>query len=497
MVQNSKVIKSAPWHEFGTLLAPKALTCSPDSMIMSSLFLHRLNPWIALTIASACLVLLPACNGSKAFVKRAMNMEEVGMMEQAASFYQMAVSKNPNNTDALAGLQRSGQWVLNQYLEEFDQARLAQDRGRAVSAYETAEDYYQKIERYGIRLLFLESAQAAYVLVKNAHLDDLYEQGITALEEARFQKAQEAFDEIGTLDPNYKDAAALGLIAYCEPRYLSGVQSMDDKKWRNAHDQLKAVVDRDAQYKDAQTLLNEALEKGRFAIALVGFENGSDRAGMDTKFRSYVQQALLESSDPFLMLVDRENQDLMLQEQQMALSGMVDGSSAVGVGSIQGAKAILRGTVVSCDIQTSSLQKQDKAGFESYQVEKVNEDGKKVYETKFRPVIYQEYSRSRTASVTFQVSLVSLETGTTECSEMIFKSETDYIDYIRFNGNVKNLFPASISGNVNRSGKNGLISKMQARSELIAESILIDNATRASSSDVRRIIENKLKVLIP
>lgn len=464
---------------------------------MHRMAFQQMNFWIAVAIAASSLLLLPGCNGSKAFVKRGLKMEEVGMMDQAANFYQMAVTKNPNNTDALAGLQRSGQWVLNKHLETFDQARLAQDRARAVQAFEEAEAYHAKIEKLGIRLLFLESAQAAYVLVKNAHLDDLYQQGIVALEDAQFQQAQEAFDEIVRLDPDYKDAAALGLTAFCEPRYLIGVQSMDDKKWRNAHDQLQAVTDRDPNYKDAGSLLNEALEKGRFAVALVGFENGSDRSGMETKFRSYVQQALLESSDPFLMLVDRENQDLMLQEQQMALSGVVDGNSAVDVGSIQGAKAILRGTVVSCDVQTTSLQKQDKTGFESYQVEKVNEDGKKVYETKFRPVIYQEYSRSRTASVTFQVSLISLETGTTECSEMIYKTETDYIEYVRFNGNAKNLFPASIGGNVNRSGRNGLMSKMQARSELIAESILIDNATRASSSDVRRIIENKLKALIP
>ena len=43
-----------------------------------------------------------------------------------------------------------------------------------------------------------------------------------------------------------------------------------------------------------------------------------------------------------------------------------------------GAKAILKGTIVSCDVRTSSLQKFDRQGFESYKVEKVNEEGKKV-----------------------------------------------------------------------------------------------------------------------
>ena len=53
------------------------------------------------------------CSGSKAYVKRGLKMEELGMMDQAARFYQTAVSKNSYNPDALAGLQRAGQWVLN------------------------------------------------------------------------------------------------------------------------------------------------------------------------------------------------------------------------------------------------------------------------------------------------------------------------------------------------------------------------------------------------
>ena len=55
-------------------------------------------------------------------------MEEVGMMQQAANFYYTAVTKDAHNTDALAGMQRAGQWVLNDYLARFDEARLAGNR---------------------------------------------------------------------------------------------------------------------------------------------------------------------------------------------------------------------------------------------------------------------------------------------------------------------------------------------------------------------------------
>ena len=89
-------------------------------------------------------------------------MEELGMMDQAARFYQTAVSKNSYNPDALAGLQRAGQWVLNDYLRQFDEFRMAHNRARAVVVFEEAEAYASKIEKLGVRLVFLESARTAF-----------------------------------------------------------------------------------------------------------------------------------------------------------------------------------------------------------------------------------------------------------------------------------------------------------------------------------------------
>lgn len=437
------------------------------------------------------------CSGSKAYVKRGLKMEEVGMMDQAANFYYTAVLKNRNNTDALAGMQRAGQWVLNDHLRQFDEARVSKDRARAVAEYELAEAYHQKIERLGVRLLFMESARSAYEQVKNAHLDDLYTAGLKALETENFEEALGQFEEVTRLKPDYEDAAHLADVAFCEPLYRSANSALDQAHWRTAFDALDRVLLRDAQFKDAAELKATALEKGRFTVALVAFENGSNRTGMETKLRSFVQQSVAESNDPFLILVDRENQELILKEQQLALSGVLDGNTSVEVGSMLGAKAILKGTVISCDVRTSSLQKMDVTGFEGYQVEKVNEEGKKVFETKYRNVVYQEYTRSRAVDVTVQIQLISLETGKTEMSEILTRSSRDNIAYVRYSGNAKNLYPSSSSGNVNRAGHNALMQKMQGRTELNSESSMVDALVVDCSNGVRSLLENELKRLVP
>ena len=446
-------------------------------------------------IALAIMAWGTGCSGSKAYTKRGLKMEEVGMMTQAAGFYYTAVQKKATNTEALAGLQRAGQWVLNDHLRQFDEARMANDRARAVAAFEAAEAYNARVTKLGIRLLFMESARQAYEQVKDAHMDELYQAGLTALETEDFADALTQFTEIVRLQADYEDAKHLADVAYCEPHYREASAAIERLHWRTALNELNAVTARDMGYKDAATLKTEVLDKGRFAVALVQFENGSNRAGMDTKLRSFVQQSIAESSDPFLVLVDRENQELILQEQQLALSGVVDGNTSVEVGSMVGAKAILKGTVVSCDVRTSSLQKFDRQGFESYKVEKVNEEGKKVYETRYKKVIYQEYKRTRAVDLTIQIQLISLESGKTEMSEMLTRSSRDEIEYIRYSGNARKLYPANSSGN--RGGRTGLSRKLNGRTELQSESSMVDALVLDCSKGVRNLVDTELKRLVP
>ena len=455
----------------------------------------RFSTW-TFVITICALTAMIGCSGSKAFVKRGMKMEEVGMMQQAANFYYTAVTKDAYNPDALAGMQRAGQWVLNDYLARFDEARLAGNRGSAVSAFEKAKAYQNKVERLGIGLLILSETEAAYIRVKNDHLEEVYDAAVAHLEIEAFSESLRDFDEVLRLDPEYKDAKSLADIAYCEPLYRNGLKALEREHWRSAHDDFNACVARDANFKDAKVLRDECLEKGQFAIALVNFENGSNRLGMETKLKSYVQQALGESQDPFLHLVDRENQELILQEQQLTLSGVIDANSSVEVGGLMGAKAILKGTVISCDVNTSSRQRTDMQGFESYKVAKVNEDGKKVYETKYRPVMYQKYQQTRNVKVTVQLSLISLETGKTEMTEIIKREQNDLIEYARYGGDNNNIYPARSNGSLWRLGRRDLLEQLQANTNLRSEASMVDAAISDIANASRSRVEAEAKRMV-
>jgi hypothetical protein len=344
---------------------------------------------------------------------------------------------------------------------------------------------------------FPETKRMAYSQVKNSHMDDLYRAASRALEDEKFDAALTDLTEILRLDPTYKDARALADVAYCEPRYRQGTTALAAKTYRAAHTAFKACTDRLATYKDAAARRDEALAAGQFTVALLPFANGTTRVNVDTKLRSYVQQRLSESTDPFLKIVDRENQALILQEQQMALSGVLNATTAVQVGGLLGAKAMLKGIVVDCDVVDTELERYQRQGMESYQVERVNSEGKKYTETEYRPVQYMEFAQTRQVKVTFNVQLISLETGATLASEMVTHTEHDAVRYAKYSGNVQNIYPTHASGGVNRAGRAELQALLGARQNPKDESLMINAAMEATALRVRSVVENQLRILVP
>ena len=125
-------------------------TQTPTSMRLTPL-IFRIRPtfswWAILGILGILGALLATgCNSPNALAKRGAKMEEAGMMDQAANFYYTALQKDRNHIRSLSGMERAGQAVLMDRLEDFDAALLQNNRAAAVKAFEGAEAYFKKVE---------------------------------------------------------------------------------------------------------------------------------------------------------------------------------------------------------------------------------------------------------------------------------------------------------------------------------------------------------------
>lgn len=95
---------------------------------------------------------------------------------------------------------------------------------------------------------------------------------------------------------------------------------------------------RSADYKDAAALKAECVQKGRYAIAVLPFNTAGSRVqtAQAATLQAYVTSALTDVNDPFIQVVDRDNIRIILDQQRMAMSGVVDESTAVSAGSLSG-----------------------------------------------------------------------------------------------------------------------------------------------------------------
>ena len=434
-----------------------------------------------------------SCNGAKAYVKKARKMEEAGMNEQAAAHYMTALRKKPDNLDALTGLKRTGQIVLAQHFATFDEAVLRNEREAAIDAFQKADKYNNLVASVGVTLAFPAEKRNMYESVKNAHVEEIYVEGSSHLEKEEYAEALVIFERIEELVPGFKDAKQLADYCYCKPRYVEAKGHMENEMYRSAHRLYSEIVARDSGYEDATDLLQEALEKGKYTIALMKFENGTTTANIHNKLSAYVEQRLMGSDDPFLTIVDRESLELILQEQHLELSGLTSGSE-LEIGSLLGAKAILKGTVMSCSHSRTSLHQENRSGFEKYRVEAINSEGKKYYETKYRPTSYRVYNQSCSIDLSFNLKLISMETGSVLSSETVTVNLSDNINYAYYGGNKNNLYPARANGAVDSStsGHNLLIQLLGSRRDLKSQDAMVDDATKNLASKVQSEVESIL-----
>jgi curli biogenesis system outer membrane secretion channel CsgG len=196
------------------------------------------------------------------------------------------------------------------------------------------------------------------------------------------------------------------------------------------------------------------------------------------------------SNDPFLVVVDRESIDLILQEQQLELSGLTSGAE-LEIGSLLGVKAILKGTVTGCSVSTTPLRHDNKRGYEKYRVETIDSEGKKRYETKYRSVGYTEFYQSSEVDISFTLKLVSMETGAILSSKTIESYSSDDVRYLKYGGNSNMLYPAKSNGSVNASssGHNMLLGLIGQREKLKNDNIMVDDITKNLAVKIQREIE--------
>ena len=443
-------------------------------------------------------LLVIGCATSKSFQKKGVKLEEAGLVEEAANMYLISLQKNRANVDAKIGLKNTGQAVLNRMLNEFGQEKVFGNKRAAIQKYAEAMNYHKKVANLGVQLNIPSLYVDDYAKIKDEYLNELYDEGLELMDQQRFNEAEEKFVEIKRLDPNFEDAHELADVAYVEPLYAEGLKNFEAQRYRSAYDAFTKVANRLVHYKDVENKKEEALTLGRFTLAMLPFENSTRTGGLDIRITAYSLEALTSVNDPFLKIVDRENMQLILEEQKLGLSGVLDEETAVSVGELIGAQAIVSGAILSYGENIGRPERRTAEGYERYRVKRLNkENNKYYYETKYRKTTYDTYVNRNVVTASFQYKVISLKTGEILASRIIERDVQDRVEYASYSGELDQLFPSSGNGvNTNRRAKQSLDRLFTARQTPKGADELGNQIFQELSQEMKRDIQNLMKELV-
>jgi len=448
----------------------------------------------------ALATMVVSCSGSKSFSKKAAKLDEAGLYAEAAEMYLQSAQRSNKNVDAKIGLKKTGQMLLNDKLSTFfKNMAMGSNKGEAVAAYLEAKRYQDQVGRLGVVLEIPDHYRTDFERVKGEHLVDLYDQGQALLAKQDFRAAELLFSQIAKLEPNYKDASSLQAVAYLEPLYRAGKADLEAGHYRKAYDELGRVVEKDPGYKDSGVLRQEALTKGQYSIAVLPFTTSTKRTDVTSRVQAHAMTSLVETKDPFLKIVDRENIERILEEQRLGLSGVVDEQTAVRVGNLIGAQAVLMGTVMDYREEPGTLRRSTKDAYESYRVQQVNkETGEKYFVTKYKPTRYTEYYQENKVVMSFSYRLVSLETGEVLASKVVEREAGDHMYYATYDGNGEQLLPAR-NGQVDLAdrARRDLRGLLSAPREMKSIATLSSELVRSASSVMAVDIQSDLSSRLP
>lgn len=436
------------------------------------------------------------CTGSKKLSRKAAQLQEAGMVEEASSFYFDALLRNSQNIDARIGLKTVGQELINEQLNEFYKLHSMKDVKRAVYSYLDIKAYEKKVSSF-VSLEVPEYYDDYYNESKEVYLSQRYQEASLLLDEEEFQKADEILKEIIRIDPDYQDAGDLKNVTTVEPLYRKGVKAFESENYRTCYSLMQQVLSKETNYKDAIDYKNRALDRAVMTIAVSPFETTTENANIvrDKVYAELIQD-LLKSNDPFLKVIDRENTERIVEEQKFNMSNAVDRKSAIDAGKMLGAKAFVTGKVLSYNYNGGQVTPQQKQAYESYRVKKVNPKTKKTYyATEYKKTTYTEYTGSSQVTCSVEFRMVSTQTGEVLVSDIVKITTRDQVNFARYSGNYKSLYPghySSIKGPVQISDKiytssrqkNQLTSKFTSRSSLKSVGELRTEASERAAQQI-------------
>ncbi|MBK3517994.1 hypothetical protein [Carboxylicivirga marina] len=385
------------------------------------------------------LFLLSAC-ASKRNYNKAQKFDNAGLYADAAALYYKSLKANKNNIDAKLGLQRTGQLVLEDKVDAFQKQYNNGTAKDAVYAYREAESYYNQLSVLGVKLILSEEQKEYYLEVKDKYLDILYQQGMKALTLEEFPSAEAQFNEIISIDKNFKDVQTQWLTARYEPVYRHGNRLMQTESFRSAYNDFNVINTATKGYKESIELQSQCLDEAKVTIAILPFTyKYRNYRNYTSVMKDRVVNELSQIKSPFYQLISDEAITSIPN-----WSKTKDLSAAIKIAKQEGpyfeAKTIFTARIDKYTRKQGQIYKKEKKGYIKQTIEVTNPETKlKEQKVKYTKVRYYEYEQENSIEIALSYGLDRIDKDELAFTDNFQGSKKDKIHYATFDGSYKQL----------------------------------------------------------
>ncbi|MCU4176094.1 hypothetical protein [Carboxylicivirga sp. N1Y90] len=396
---------------------------------------------IYLTILFSSVLLLSGCT-SKRLVNKADKFDSAGLYTDAAALYLKSLQANKNNIEAKLGLQRTGQMVLDDKIENFKSKYNTGSTKDAVYAYKKAEDYFHLLSSLGVQVITSEEQKVYYMEVRDKYLNTLYQDAMKALSLEEFNVAEKQFQEILRFDSQFKDAETQWVTAKFEPIYRHGNSLIETNSYRSAYADFDQINKATKGYKNSIALQQEALQNATLSIAFLPATSGHySHLTVANQSRQQIIAKTKQIKSPFYKVIDGQSIQTIrgwddIKDADMAIQ------LAKKYGNEFEAKSIFKTEIVKYIRNQGRHSKVQKKAYLKRTVETVNPETKlKEMKTIYDKVVYYEFRQKNELILQINYSLTRIDRDELAIANTFNASPKDLIQYAQFDGDYSRLVP--------------------------------------------------------
>ena len=217
------------------------------------------------------------------------------------------------------------------------------------------------------------------------------------------------------LEVGKEDAAKMH---YTEGRKLESQESKLNARMAAKH--YRWADEYSPDYRDATSRYEEVKKLGTTRMGLLKFESSGSQYGdlgaiVSDKLLNYL--ATKASELEFFEVIDRNQLDIVVREQQLALSGLMDESTTADIGELHGVDVLLVGNVTKSyiDRQKSGATDRSYSKEVTIRTEKYKDENGKEKTRKVKGTVHAQakiYEKKADASVGCSFKVLDVKTGT-------------------------------------------------------------------------------------